>query len=250
MKNIQLSKRLSAAAELIAPGSRIVDVGTDHGFVPIYLIGTKKAVHAVAMDVNEGPLERARLHVAENGMEDSIEIRLSDGLKALKSDEADTMICAGMGGLLMMRIISEGDPVSKGIRHMVLQPQSDLYAFRCFLSDHGFVIEQECEIFEDGKYYVAMSVNCNKESASNAYVEAERILMENGCEIEDAVRICHRYGPSLIAKKDIVLYEYLCHEAEICDKILLKLSEDEHADRMRDIMNKKNDITFVLNLYN
>ncbi len=249
MTNIQLSKRLSAAAELVAPGSLIVDVGTDHGFVPIYLIGTKKASHAVAMDVNEGPLTRAKTHVAENGMENSIELRLSDGLKALNPGEADTMICAGMGGLLMMRIISEGDPVSKGIKHMVLQPQSDLFAFREFIAKQGFVIEQEREIFEDGKYYVAMYVNCEKGSENLSYEKAEKMLMDLGCDKACATRICHRYGPCLILEKDPVLYKYLRHEAEICDKILLKLSEDEHGDRMRDIMNKKNDITFVLDLY-
>ena len=248
MNKMQLSKRLSAAADLVGSGSRVVDVGTDHGFVPIYLIEEGKASHVVAMDVNEGPLERARAHVAENGMEDEIELRLSDGLSALNEGEADTMICAGMGGLLMMRIIDEGDPVSKGITHMILQPQSDLYAFRKHLRDLGFTIEEEREIFEDGKYYVAMLVN-TCESTFDAYAQATAELTRQGCDADRAMDICHRFGPYLILKKDPVLYDYLQRENAICEKILLKLSEDEHTDRIRDIMSKKNDITFVFEFY-
>ncbi len=262
MNNIQLSKRLTAVASLVEGGGRVADIGTDHGFVPIYLIENKKAGHVVAMDVNEGPLERAKAHVAEHGMEGDIELRLSDGLSALNKNEADTMICAGMGGLLMMRIIKEGRPGDKGIGRMILQPQSDLFLFRVFLRENNLIIEKECEIFEEGKYYTAMRVFSNpdlcdpafnsdeKMKGRDAYPPAVKMLMEySGCDEVRAINICHRFGPYLIAEKNEILYKYLSHEREICDRILLKLSEDEHADRMRDIMNKKNDISTVMELY-
>ena len=250
MNDIQLSERLIKAAGFVTPGSFVVDVGTDHGFVPIYLIKEKIARHVIAMDVNEGPLGRAREHVAEYKLEDEIELRLSDGLKALNHGEADTMICAGMGGLLMLRILQEGQPVKKGINHLILQPQSDLFLFRKTLFEQNLFIEDEREVFEDGKYYTIMSVKTDIQATESAYENAAGMLMEScGCDKEHALVICHRFGPALILKRDPVLKDYLLHEKDICEKILLKLSEVEHTDRMRDIINKKNDITIVAGLY-
>ncbi len=249
MNNIQLSKRLNAACEMVSSKSRVADVGTDHGFVPIYLMENHIAEHVVAMDVNEGPLERATIHVKEYGFENEIDIRLSDGLKELLPEEADTLICCGMGGLLMMRILEEGTPREKGIRHMILQPQSDLFGFRKYLHDNKFYIEDEREIFEEGKYYTAMKAS-TENGVEDPYEKAwELFQTEDSMDRERAFNICHRFGPTLILRRDEVLKNYLEHELELCDKILLKLSENEHSDRMRDIINKKNDISFVLSLY-
>ncbi len=250
MKNVQLSERLFAAASLVPKDSRVADVGTDHGFVPIYLINENIAEHVVAMDVNEGPLERAKEHVHEYGLDEKIELRLSDGLKELSKGEADTMVCAGMGGLLMMRILKEGDPVGKGIKTMILQPQSDLVNFRMYLSENNLVIDDEREIFEEGKYYTMMRVRSDFSGEITPEEEAVNEIVERcGCDKERAVHICHRFGPVLILRKDPVLKDYLEHELSVYDKILKKLSENEHTDRMRDIINKKNDITTVLSLY-
>ncbi len=248
MTNIQLSKRLSAACEMVPQGSRVVDVGTDHGFVPIYLMEKHKAAHVIAMDVNEGPLQRATDHVREYGFENDIELRLSDGLLELKDNEADTMVCAGMGGLLMLRILDEGRPVRKGITTMILQPQSDLYSFRKYLREQGFFIADEREIFEEGKYYTAMKVvvSCD----NDPYIQVcEKFGEKNGTDADRMINMCHRFGPVLILKRDVVLKEYLQRELELCERILLKLSENAHTERMRDIMNKKNDISFLLSLY-
>ena len=95
---MQLSKRLSAVAEFVTPGGCLVDVGTDHGYVPIALLEQKKISSAIAMDVNRGPLERAREHIAQYQMGDYIETRLSDGLHALRAGEGDSLLIAGMGG--------------------------------------------------------------------------------------------------------------------------------------------------------
>lgn len=249
MSNIQLSKRLNAACEMVNIHSRVADVGTDHGFVPIYLMENNIADHVVAMDVNEGPLERATEHVREHGFEGRIEIRLSDGLEKLSEGEADTLICCGMGGLLMMRILEEGRPKEKGITHMILQPQSDLFGFRKYLYENHFFIEEEREIFEDGKYYTAMKAGTS-DNIEDPYEKAfEAFCKKVEMDKARAITICHRFGPTLILKTDEVLKQYLEHELELCDKIILKLSENEHSDRMRDIINKKNDISFVLSLF-
>lgn len=106
---IRLSVRMSALADMVTPGSRLADVGCDHGYIPIYLCRTGRIPSAIAMDIHEGPLERARQHIEECGLSDRIQTRLSDGLEKLGGDEADTVLIAGMGGCLMCRILIAGD---------------------------------------------------------------------------------------------------------------------------------------------
>ena len=95
---MKLSKRLETVASFVPKGSNIADIGTDHGYVPIYLVREGQAEHAVAMDVRKGPLERARAHVEAAGLGSRIDVRLSDGLAGLKPGEADCVVIAGMGG--------------------------------------------------------------------------------------------------------------------------------------------------------
>lgn len=247
MKNVQLSKRLGAVASFVEKGARVCDIGTDHGFVPIYLINSGTASHVVAMDVGEGPLERAREHVRKQELCDKIELRLSNGLEKLGKDEADTMICAGMGGTLMMRIINDKDPWKLGIRHMILQPQSDLFLFRENLQKIGYGIVAEKEIFEEGKYYVVINAVHGEE---DVYYKKAASMLKSKHELtdDDCIRICRRFGPYLICTGDSELKNYLEHELSICEKILLKLSENAHPDRERDIIMKKHDITCALDL--
>ena len=99
---------MTAVAALVPTGTCVADIGTDHGYVPIFLVEQGIVRKAVAMDVNRGPLERARIHITEKGLSDRIETRLSDGLKKLNVGEVDTIIAAGMGGGLIIRILEEG----------------------------------------------------------------------------------------------------------------------------------------------
>ena len=100
-----LSKRLQVIADMIPEGGVLADVGCDHGFLDIYLVQTGKIQGAIAMDVRKGPLAAATAHVREAGLENRIETRLSDGLEAMMPGEAATLVCAGMGGPLMQRIL-------------------------------------------------------------------------------------------------------------------------------------------------
>ena len=161
---MQLSKRLSAVAEFVTPGGCLVDVGTDHGYVPIALLEQKKISSAIAMDVNRGPLERAREHITQYNMGDYIETRLSDGLHALQAGEGDSLLIAGMGGGLTVRILSEGEPLLSGFGELILEPQSDIDRVRAWLLEHGFYLAQENFVEEDGKYYpILRAVHGEKE---------------------------------------------------------------------------------------
>ena len=106
-KRVSLSKRLQMLADFVTPGNRLVDVGCDHGFLSIYLVQNKICPSALAMDVRKGPLAAAREHIKDYGLEDYIKVRLSDGLLCFQEGEADTMVCAGMGGRLMEKILTE-----------------------------------------------------------------------------------------------------------------------------------------------
>ena len=139
----KLSKRMQAVAALVRNTTCLADVGCDHGYVPIYLIQSECIGHAIAMDVNRGPLLRAEEHIREVHLEDYIETRLSDGLTALAPSEADGVVIAGMGGVLTKRILAEHPEVWKKMNNLVLQPQSEIEEVRRYIYAEGFHIEEE-----------------------------------------------------------------------------------------------------------
>jgi len=156
-RKIELSERLSSVVSLVTKGGKVADVGCDHGFVSIYLVQRGIAERVIAMDVNKGPLARAKEHVDDYGMGAYIELRLSDGLALVtKEDCVDTVVLAGMGGKLMEKILSEALARELYISELVLQPQSDLQSFRRFLRENEYVITEEKMVFEEGKYYPMM----------------------------------------------------------------------------------------------
>ena len=132
---VQLSERLTAIAEMVTEGNRLVDVGCDHGYLPVYLMLQHKIPRAIATDVGKGPLTRAQEHIAQYHMEAYIETRLCNGLSEIRSGEGDTLVIAGMGGPLMERIISEGRHALPGFQELILQhsrifPTSDVLLCR------------------------------------------------------------------------------------------------------------------------
>ena len=112
---MELSRRLYAVASLVTEGASVADIGTDHGYIPIYLMQNEIVSKAIAMDINGGPLERARMHIVGHGLKGKIETRLSNGLEALAPGEVYTMIAAGMGGCLIIRILEECMEVVKSL---------------------------------------------------------------------------------------------------------------------------------------
>ena len=147
---IRLSKRLTALANMVTDGNRLADIGTDHGYIPIYLCQTGKIPSALAVDIGKGPLQQAQTHIAEHGLSEQIKTRLSDGMAALQSGEADTILIAGMGGGLVMKILSEGAEKLTGREELILQPQSEITLVREFLRMRNFQILDEDMILEDG----------------------------------------------------------------------------------------------------
>ena len=106
---MNLSKRLERLTDFVSEGNILADIGTDHAFVPIYLVSENKVPTAIAMDINEGPLEKANRNIRSKSLENKIKIRLSNGLDKLEAYEADTILIAGMGGELIVDILKRGD---------------------------------------------------------------------------------------------------------------------------------------------
>lgn len=212
---LKLSERLAAVAFLAGNGGVLADVGTDHGYVPVYLVSEGNFPRAIAMDVNPGPLKSAAAHIVMYGMGDYIQTRLSDGVAALSEGEADTILIAGMGGGLIMRILREGQTVCRSARKLVLQPQSELPSVRRFLLEQGYVTDAANMIREGGKYYPMMRVHYEPSGVSS-----EGARMELYC----------RYGRELLLQKNEVLGDYLVKERGVYEKIRLQLSAQKPGE--------------------
>ncbi len=216
-------------AAMVTEGSRLADVGTDHGYVPICLCGQGRIPSAIAMDIHKGPLERAKAHIREAGLEAYIETRLSDGLRALRPGEADTVLMAGMGGLLTVRILTEGQAVLASVRELVLQPQSGILGVRRWLTENGFRIAGEDIVLDEGKYYPMFRA---------VHGEAEDY---SACDL--------RYGRPELAGSPDVLQAFLEKRRLLLEQIGAALpgdTEERIRERRREIEQELSDTGEVL----
>ena len=143
MRPIELSPRLRAVAELVPPGSRFADVGTDHAYLPVWLLQRGVIERAVAADLREGPLDRARATAERYDLTEYMDFRLCDGLTGIAPEEADTIAIAGMGGETIAAILAAA-PWTKGERKcLILQPMSAQPELRLWLQQNGYTIRRE-----------------------------------------------------------------------------------------------------------
>ncbi|MCI8407727.1 MAG: SAM-dependent methyltransferase [Lachnospiraceae bacterium] len=204
---MQLSERLQAVVNLITKGAKVADIGCDHAYLSIYMVEEKLASKVIAMDVNKGPLERAKENIKQYHFENQIETRLSDGLMALEPGEVDTLLIAGMGGALMQRILTGKKEVLEQVKELVLQPQSEIREMRFFLEEIGFRIMKEDMVIDAGKYYVILKARRE----------------DNFPKIEKEVY--YRYGEYLLTNKHVILEKYLNREYDTLKQICQKLGE-------------------------
>ena len=147
---MSLSFRLRQVAELVSDGYRIADIGTDHGYVPLYLLKAGKIPSAIAVDISKGSLEKARENARRFGFSAQMDCRLADGLSGVAPGEAECIIICGMGGILMRRILEEGKETACSARELILSPHRNPELIREFLQNNGFDIVFD-EVIEDKK---------------------------------------------------------------------------------------------------
>lgn len=229
---IQLSERLELIASFVTKGYTVADIGTDHAHVPIYLIQNNITSKAFAMDINKGPIEIAKQNINNYGLSDKIEVRLSNGLKELKRGEAESVIIAGMGGRLIIKILDEGAGICSDIKELILSPHSESDLVREYLCKNGFTIRKEKMILDDDKYYTVI----NAVHGTMQYEKLEFL----------------RFGELPLINKDNVLKQYLISEKEKYESILEKISDNDGTSihsRKEDIHNYLEIISVALTYY-
>ena len=224
---MELSTRLQAVADFVTAGYKLADIGTDHAYIPIALVEQNRIPGAIAMDINEGPLQRAGEHIAENKMEKKIEIRLSNGFSALKKGEAESAVIAGMGGGLMIRILTEGEQIAKSLKECILQPQSEIERVRRFLLEEGYDILDENMVKDDGKYYTILKVCPLKKTSDKEELKSGKEI-KSGKRTEMWSEPELKYGRFLLQNRNPVLREYLQREILIREQILAGLDGKEN----------------------
>ncbi|MDK8180976.1 class I SAM-dependent methyltransferase [Paenibacillus sp. UMB4589-SE434] len=153
---IKLSKRLQHIADWVPAGSRLADIGSDHALLPTYLARSGRILHAIAGEVNPGPFDAAAKQVASSQLEHMVQVRRGDGLAVLQPGEVDCITIAGMGGSLIVSILSAEPLKLDGVRYLVLQPNVGEEFVRGWLSKNGWSLMKEQIIEEDGKIYEIM----------------------------------------------------------------------------------------------
>ncbi len=155
---IPISRRLLCCAELTPPCGTVADVGTDHGYLGIYLLQSGKCAHVIAADLREKPLASARANAAEFCVSGQMSFVLSDGLHNIEPGAFDTLVLAGMGGDLITRILAEAPWLEGGPYTLILQPQSAANDLRRWLGGRGWSIRRE-RLVRDGRFlYAVMEV--------------------------------------------------------------------------------------------
>lgn len=202
-KPTQLSLRLAAIAAMIPSSDRVIDVGTDHGQIPAFLLENHRVPRVIATDIHEGPAETARKYLRRQGVIRNAEVIRTDGLHGVDLKQGDTVVISGLGGLEMIRILQEACAAAKelptGIR-LVLQPQRSAEELRQYLCASGFAIDDESVVIDRDKFYVILLAT----NTATPYPELA---------IDEAV-----LGPILLRKNSAEIEEYLRHERNVMKK--------------------------------
>ena len=158
---LTLTPRLKAVAQQVTAGSRFADIGTDHAYLPVRLLLDGVVDWAIAADLREGPLARAKETAERFAVTDKVSFRLCDGLTGIRAGEVDTVAIAGMGGETIAMIL-EAAPWTKDGVHLLLQPMTSFPDLRLWLQENGYRIESETIAREGNRFYTIMSVRAGE----------------------------------------------------------------------------------------
>jgi len=200
---LQLCPRLAAIAELVPPGLAVADIGTDHALLPSALVLRGQVPRALACDRARGPLARARLTLARHDLAARVELRLGEGLAAVRAGEVDTVVIAGMGPDTLLGVLAADLEQVRGLARVVLQPNFGGEAVRRWLAAHGLALVDERLVEDRGRFYTALAATPGLDD------RAER-------EARDAASWA--LGPFVLRRGGIVLRRHLEDELRRCER--------------------------------
>lgn len=177
---MEIGIRLKSIASLIQNCDCIADIGTDHGYLPVFLVKNKIILSAIASDINKGPVDKARTNISIEDCDDKIECRQGAGLKTLKPFEVECAVIAGMGGNLIRDIIEESPQVFRNLKYAVLQPVQNSEVLRKHIYRKGYRILDEELCIDENKFYEIIKVKYDNvvEDVDEIYYEVSKILIE------------------------------------------------------------------------
>lgn len=206
---MNLKGRLKLIAEKVPVCRCVCDIGTDHAYIPIYLVINKVCKKAIASDIKSGPISKARENIRKHGLEESIETRIGSGLKPIRADECDVIIIAGMGGLLIREILNEDMEKARNATSIILQPMSDIEVVREWLYNNGFDIYDEGLACEGEKIYNVIAAR---------WTGVPRQLDS----------IYHHIGEKLLENRDPLVEKYLNWRIRILDRIINEIKNTDN----------------------
>ncbi|EHK2440243.1 SAM-dependent methyltransferase [Clostridium perfringens] len=214
---MELSKRLKRIAEHVDKCESVADIGTDHGYIPIYLVKEGICEKAIASDINKGPIEKAKVNVAFEGVSNKVKCLLGPGLNPLKVGEVNGVILAGMGGNLTRDILLADMEKVKKYDFIILQPAQNPEVLREFLYKNDYEIIDEDLIKDEGRFYELFKVKYNENS--------EKLIFED--------ELCYEVSPLLREKGHPLFKEFIEEKINRCETILSFIKEDTEAAKKR-----------------
>ncbi|MFW5649532.1 MAG: tRNA (adenine(22)-N(1))-methyltransferase [Candidatus Alkaliphilus sp. MAG34] len=217
---IKLTARLQKIADQVTIGHRVADIGTDHGYIPIYLLKNNISPFVIAGDINERPLRCAENNIEANNLVNSIETRLGSGLSILQPKEVDTVIVAGMGGLLISELIDNSKEIAQNLSTLIFQPMQAQAELREYLVNNDFIIERDILVKEDRHIYEIIVAKPGKQ------------------EILDP--ICYEVGFHINSNPRPLAIEFIAKKIKTAKEIIQNISENASESSFEKLKEMKN----------
>lgn len=220
---MKLTDRLLKIASLVDRDKKIADIGTDHGYIPVYLLNEGVINYAILADINKGPLENAKKEVTRNKLTEKVDLRLGSGIEVLKKGEVEEVIIAGMGGSLINEILMANETVAHTTEKFILQPMQNPEDLREYLYKNGYEILDECLVREDYRIYEII------------------VCKYKNLPPSEKDPIYYEIGEKLIQKNDPLLREFIENKIRMNNNILNKLDKVDAAsvESRKIVVNKK-----------
>lgn len=211
---MEISNRLKTVASMVDKASCVADIGTDHGYLPIYLVKENICCRAIASDINKGPVNKAKLNIRSKNLRDKIECRLGPGLNTLRMGEADVVVISGMGGNTIRDIIEERIDLFKEFKYAILQPVQNPEVLREYIYNEGFEILEEELCIDENIFYEIIKIR----------YDAKKYNIDS---------IFYEVSKDLIEKKHPLVKEFIISKIKNINSIISKINDSSPAATSR-----------------